>query len=66
MNKVIFSRWCPSTWTKVEMYLDNGDAVLIKGKQLKELPSEVISVEGKKYIAILDGQLEVVGFEKAE
>lgn len=64
MNNVVFSRWCPSTWTKVEMYLDNGDAVIIKGKQLNNLPNEVISVEGKKYLAILDKKLEVIGFEK--
>lgn len=61
MVRILFSRWCPVTWSEAEFYLSNEDVIIISYGELKTMPSEVVSEKGLRYSPVVENE-EIVGF----
>lgn len=61
MVRILFSRWCPITYSEAEFYLSNEDMIVISYRELKALPSEVVSRNGLRYSPVIENE-EIIGF----
>jgi hypothetical protein len=62
MNKIIVSNWIAPLYCDLEVYLDNADKIILKYKQIKNLPQTIKSVEGNQYTLITDNN-KIIGFK---
>lgn len=63
MNKIIVSGWAAPLYCTLEMYLNNGDKIVLSYKETKELPKEVKSEEGNRYCPVIEGE-QIIGFQQ--